>query len=238
MAEHEPVADTANDELTGWLSFFPGLGIIEPWAKRQLIQDTKEVRLSPQTPAFREGDAATFFPFVCEGSVRVRKISSLGREITLYRVTQGEICTLSTACLLGGDRFPAEGIAETNVHVMALPAADFQNLVTSSPNFRQFVFTGHADMLSSLIGLVQEIAFEHIDARLADRLLQQVDSTHHLTITHQDLASQLGSVREVVSRRLKRFERQGWLSLARGEIHILDMQPLCELAEKIDKELQ
>ena len=228
-----PITDAANKETSHWIKNFPDLNKLDPCTRQRLLQSVKAVRLPAQTVAFYQGKDVCSYPFVYEGCIRMRRISRAGREITLYRIKSGQTCTLATASLLGGGPLPAEGITESDTCFMALSVVEFQNLIVTSKGFLQFIFSSHADTLNNLIGLVQEVAFKQMDARLADKLLQQMNLDERLTITHQELAAQLGSVREVVSRRLKRFEQQGWLSLTRGAIDILNVKALSSLASRV-----
>jgi len=125
-----------------------------------------------------------------------------------------------------------QAIAETEVTALAVPRACFDALLAESPRFRDFVFSAYASRLTDLLLLVEEVAFGHIDARLAERLLELSDASGALTLTHQDLAVELGTAREVISRQLKEFERHGYVRRERGRIEIVDAPALREIAAK------
>jgi CRP/FNR family transcriptional regulator len=163
-----------------------------------------------------------------EGQTRVFKTSESGREILLYQVGPGETCVLTTSCLMAGSPFPAESTAETDVLHAALPASAFHRLMGASPRFRKFVLDNYGDLLSSLIMLVDEVAFASLDLRLARRLLAETDAKGMVAKTHQQLALDLGSVREVISRYLAEWERMGWVHASRGQIEVRNRAALAD----------
>lgn len=171
------------------------------------------------TILFDAGAACQALPLVLSGSIRVLKRADTGREISLYRVRPGELCIVTISCLLGGDAYPATGIAETDVTAIALPRALFMRLNEVHPPFRAEVFHLFAERLTGLMQLIEEVAFRKLDQRLAMLLAARAP---RITGSHQQLADELGSVREIVSRLLKQFEEHGWLRLARERIEILD----------------
>ncbi len=223
--EERPVSE-------GWLDLFPQLARLEPEARQALLAAAGEVRLPQGAVVFAPGDECENYLLVLEGVVRVQQIGEGGREIVLYRVCAGETCVLTTASLLARAVYAAEGIAETPVRAMAVPAAAFQQLLASSPIFRTFVFSTYGERLVQLMRVVEDVAFRRIDARLAERLLQRADAAGRITATHDELAVELGTVREVVSRKLKSFERHGWLRASRGAIELLDPDALRQLGER------
>ncbi|EGG98271.1 transcriptional regulator2C Crp/Fnr family [gamma proteobacterium IMCC2047] len=142
----------------------------------------------------------------------------------MYRVTPGDMCVLTTSCLFSREPFPAEAVAETDLTVRMMPKSQFDRLVNESAEFRELVFKSFGRRLANLIGTVEKLALESIEQRLAKYLLLQ--PVNPLAITHQDLALEIGTAREVVSRHLKRFEAEGWIQLGRGYIELLDRQAL------------
>jgi CRP/FNR family transcriptional regulator len=213
-----------------WISRFPELAQLTS-AERKLITDRAQlVSLPAQTTIFAPGLPAENFLLVLDGTVRVQQVSSGGREIVLYRVTGGESCIMTTACLLSQDTYNAEGITETPVHAVAVPKATFDELMARSAEFRRFVFSDYSNRITDLLHVVEEVAFERIDKRLAQKLLRRADGAGHLSATHQELAVELGSAREVISRHLKEFQRRGWLELNRGQIQLADRSALERLA--------
>jgi len=182
------------------------------------------MRVPVGTVMFSEGSDCRGYVMLLEGTVRVQKTSEDGREIVLYRVEEGESCIMTTTCMISDDQYGAEGIAETDITLATLPPATFNHLLGKSGKFRNFVFEVYAKRMSMLMMLVDEVVFKKLDKRLAQLLLDRKDD--HFEVTHQDIALELGSVREVVSRQLKVFERQGMVKLGRGMINILDREGL------------
>lgn len=191
-----------------------------PAAEAELVaRQAIALRAPAGAVLFDTGAACQALPLVLSGSIRVLKRAETGREISLYRVRPGELCIVTISCLLGGDAYPATGIAETEVSAIALPRALFMRLNEAHPPFRKEVFHLFAERLAGLMHLVEEVAFRRLDQRLAALLAAR---TPVIAGSHQQLADELGSVREIVSRLLKQFEEHGWLRLARERIEVLD----------------
>ena len=184
---------------------------------------------------FRPGDLAAYYLLLLRGTVRVQLVTADGHTILLYRVRPGESCTLTMSSLLGQEAYAAEGLAETEVRGLGLPTALFERLIAESHAFRQLVFAAFGRRLADLMLLLDEVAFRPMDARLAGWLLEQAGSGGFLPVTHQAIAAELGTAREVVSRRLKELARQGLVRLARGQIELADQVGLRRLAALSDR---
>jgi CRP/FNR family transcriptional regulator len=214
-----------------WLDKFPALKALEEPAWLAALASAQEVNLAPEAVVFRHGDQCRHFLLVLEGSIRVQKISESGKEIVLYRVGSGESCVLSTACLMAGESYPAEAIVESPVKAIAIPFQRFEDALGGSRGFRAFVFTSYGRRVASLIMLIEEVAFGRMDGRLAQCLLNRAGRRREIHATHHELAIELGTAREVVSRLLKEFERHGWVKLYRGRLEILHAGALGHLAD-------
>jgi CRP/FNR family transcriptional regulator len=219
-----------SDDLT-WFSTFPGLAGLDETAKELLRRHARIVEAPVGTIGYRETDPCNAYVMRLAGRSRVYKLSDSGREILLYRVDAGETCVLTTTCLLGRSHYPASTVVEEAVRDVMIPAATFHQLMVESEVFRRFVLGNYGDLISDLIVLVDEVAFHSIAVRLTGLLLQAPGGI--VTSTHQQLADELGSAREVVSRHLKEFERNGWLRLGRGRIEMLDRRAMETLADGI-----
>ena len=195
----------------------------------QLLDEARVVKLRQDRFVFHAGDLCQAFLIVLDGDVRVQLTSASGREVTLYRIGPGGSCILTTSCLLSSEHYPAEAIAESDVEALAIPVASFQSALESSRWFRRFVFDGFSSRLASVIRKIEQIAFTGIDVRLAGVLLE-LDRKGVERITHHDIAVELGTAREVVSRHLKRFESEGWVRLGRGRVSIVDRPRIEALA--------
>ncbi|MFM9914046.1 MAG: Crp/Fnr family transcriptional regulator [Methylophilaceae bacterium] len=213
----------AQDDSLAWLSTFPDLAKLDEAAKAKLKQFARIVEAPIGTIGYREADPCNAYVMRLTGRSRVYKISESGREIVLYRVGAGGTCVLTTTCLLGRSHYPASTVVEEPVRDVVIPAATFHQLMVESEVFRRFVLSNYGDLISDLIVLVDEVAFHSIASRLAGLL---VTRQGNLTATHQQLADELGSAREVVSRELKVFENQGWVKLGRASIEVLDRAAL------------
>lgn len=213
-----------------WLAAFPELAALDDPVARQVLAAAPLVELPPGETLFRAGDACRHYVMVLSGSIRVHKVSESGREIVLYRVERGQTCVLTTSCLFAAAPYSAEGITETPVRAALLSRERFNQAVAGSAGFRRFVFAAFGERIEGLMELIDAIAFGRVDERLAARLLAFADTAAVISLTHQQLATELGTAREVVSRLLKEFERRGWVALMRGEIAIRDRVALKRLA--------
>ena len=217
------------DEMDLWKRFFPRFVDTEDPELGTLIQKAKLVEIPGGKTLFYPGAPCQNYVLVVDGRIRVHLIAENGRDVLLYRVTPGDSCILTTACLLGKKTYPAEGVTEQPVSAFVIDQPSFQQALQQSDFFRSFVFENFSQRLSSVISRMEEVVFEAVERRLA-RLLLECPS-ERLEKTHQQLASELGSAREVISRHLKRFERYGWIILHRGVIEIQDAQVLQRLTE-------
>lgn len=215
-----------------WVARFPALAGLNDPAWHAVVEESRVVHVPAGTVVFHDGDPCRHYLLVLDGSVRVQKTALSGREITLYRVESGQSCVLTTSCLLSGDAYPAEGITETEVTAVSIPIAAFERGLAGSRGFREFVFAAYGRRIANLIVLVEAIAFQRLDHRVAEHLVRRCGSHGELVTTHQAVAAELGTAREVVSRQLKEFERRGWIALQRGRIRLLDSAALSALLER------
>jgi CRP/FNR family transcriptional regulator len=175
-----------------------------------------------------EGGDCANMPLVLSGTVRVHKTGETGREITLYRLEPGEGCILTAACILSDSEFPACALAESAVDAYAIPAETFRDWVNRFEVWRTYVFDLLARRLDTVIAVVEEVAFRRLDVRLVEHLTAAIARQGSSTIqtTHEGVAAELGSSREVISRLLKDLERAGLVALARGSITATDLNGL------------
>ena len=210
------------------LALYPALAGLPPARLAELLQPQAVMRLPAGTQVFAEHQPCQGFPLLVEGSIKVVKLAASGRELMLYRVAPGGSCIISSSCLLGHTEYNARGIAETPLTLLALPVGTFSTLMLEHTPFRDFVFHLFADRIGELMQLVEEVAFSRLDQRLAKLILAR--NTDSLNVTHQQLADELGSVREIVSRLLKGFAAQGLVTLGREQLTISDRPGLQKLA--------
>lgn len=215
-----------------WIAGFAPLQRLDASDRADLIRAARVLRLPAGAAPFSRGAPCEHYILIVAGTVRVQMIGESGREIVLYRVGQGETCILTTSCLLAGQDYPAEAITETEVVAAIVAGPAFHDLLARSAIFRDFVFQSFGRRLADLMVLVEEVAFRRIDARLAGLLLERAGPGGALASTHQDLAIELGSAREVISRQLKDFERRGLVALQRGHVRIIDADGLRAVAAR------
>jgi CRP/FNR family transcriptional regulator len=216
-------------ENLAWLESFPALMQLESNARELLLKSARIVEAPTGTIGYREGGACGAYVMRLAGQSRVYKMSASGREILLYRVAAGETCVITTTCLLGNSNYPASTIVEEPIRDVIIPSNAFNQLMIDSKVFRTFVMTNYGALISDLIVLLDEVAFHSLDARLAKLLLDANSDT--IGRTHQLMADELGTAREVVSRQLKRFEQKGWVKLGRGHVEIANRSALEKLAQ-------
>jgi CRP/FNR family transcriptional regulator len=214
-----------------WTTRFEGLSKLEPDARSALDAAARIVKIPAGTQIFAPGQTPQGYVLIVSGDIRVSQVSESGREIVLYRVLPGDSCTLTTACLLGGDDYQAEAVAETDIEAVVIPRLAFEGLIGTSPSFRRFVFASFSNRVSDILKLVDVIAFQRLDVRLASKLVNLTGPSDELDITHQQLATELGTAREVVSRQLNEFQRRGWISATRGSLKLMDRKALAQLAK-------
>jgi CRP/FNR family transcriptional regulator, anaerobic regulatory protein len=205
------------------LERFPFVAGLAPALLEELISGAQEMRVPAGALLFDERQPCAGFPLVLEGEIRVAKSAPSGRGLVLYRVGPGEGCILSGGCLLGESSYGATGTAESDVLLLRIPPPLFQKLMMQSDAFRRFVFGMYGERLAEVMELVEAIAFHRLDARLAQLLVRRGPV---LRATHQSLADELGSVREIVSRLLRSFEERGWVKLERERVTLLDTKAL------------
>lgn len=197
----------------------------------RLLDAAQTVSVPSGEVAFRKGDACRNFILVLAGCVRVQLSSEGGREVTLYRVRPGDTCALTTSCLVGKEDYPAEAVVEEDLTALMIPGSEFRQALLDSEPFRLFVFRGFSGRLCAIVSRMEMMTLRTIDERLAAHLLKgDVDVLSN--ITHQGLASEIGTAREVVSRKLSSFESDGLIKSSRGRIEILDREKLAALVAK------
>lgn len=218
---------TASD--TAWIDRFDGLSSLEPRIRDLLTARSHVIKMAQGTTIFGPGKSPDHLLLLLSGTVRVQQLAESGREVVLYRVTAGESCVLTTACMLAYEDHAAEGIAETDIVAAAIPRAVFDDLVASSKEFRNFVFRAYSRRMTDLFHVIEDIAFRRMDIRLAQKIIERAE-TGVLKATHAQLAAELGTAREVISRQLAEFQRRGWIAQSRGTVEIRDCDALRKLA--------
>lgn len=214
-----------------WTERFQGTKALPRAVRDRLLQVAQVRHYEKGHQVFGPQNVPDSLLFLFKGTIRVSQSSDNGRDIVLYRVDAGESCVLTTACMLAEEAYNAEGVAETDITVVTLPKLAFDSLVADEPAFRNFVFAAYSRRLIDLLRVVDDVAFGRIDVRLAERLLTLVGGDKEISATHQQIASELGTAREVISRVLNDFQKRGLIAQSRGRITVLDKAKLRTLAE-------
>jgi len=185
------------------------------------LRGAAEITLPAGERVFFQGQPAENYLVVTRGVVKVFARSSEGREVVLYRVRAGEMCTLTTCCMLSHSKYPAEAVTETEVTAMAMGVEPFEEALNGSEEFRKFVFSSFSSRLADIMQRMEQLVLDSVQLRLARCLLRQADADSTVHATHEQLALEIGTAREVVSRHLKGLEQEGLISLKRGSITLL-----------------
>lgn len=199
-------------------------------AKLPGVANTQTRLVAAEQQLFNPGQPCSHYVFVRSGCVRVELLASSGHHLVLYRIRDGQSCVMTTACLLGANHYFARAITETQVDLQLMEKAEFSKWLADCAEFREFVFNGFSERLAALMQRTAELATHTVDQRLVAVLLAQLDgTTDTVSLTHQQLAIETGTVREVVSRRLAAFEKRGLLIRLRGQVRIVDAVQLQRL---------
>jgi CRP/FNR family transcriptional regulator len=231
LAAKSFIVDCMMEHLELWQTHFSDLSTKNDPALLRLEHELKLVELPAGQTVFHVGAGCHNYLLVADGTVRVQMVGEGGREATLYRVQPGQSCILTTSCILAHEHYPAEAVTETPVQAFVISRAAFEQALNDSPVFRRFVFANLGQRLADVIQRIDAVTFQSVDRRLAAYLLAHCDPAGALRATHQDIAVELGSAREVISRHLKRMEGQGLLQLQRSAVQVVDRPGLQRLAQ-------
>lgn len=222
--------NSQNEEA--WLLAFPKLASIADDTWLAARRAAKVFVIPAGTIMMRQGESSQGFVLFAKGTTRIYERAENGREIALYRTQSGEMCLLTLINILADATYSAEAIAEDELHVVSIPLDNFHKALAQSEGFRQVLCATLARRLNDMIHLVGRVAFQRLDLRLAHllNLLFRESKTPRVKVTHQMLAQELGTTREVASRLLKELEHRGHIRLHRGEIELLSPQDLARLS--------
>ena len=209
-----------------WIERFPFAAALPPRDRDRFARVMHFPVLEPGAVAYLQDGVCHNYLMCIEGRTRVTKSNASGREMLLYTVQDGGTCVLTTQCLLSRTNFPAESVAESRTTLAAVPASWFHAFMAEMPAFRDFVIADYTKLLGAMFSFVDTLAFATVEQRLARRLLAEAGETRVVGKTHQQLAADIGSVREIVSRHLGDWERAGWVETNRGSVRILDRAAL------------
>ncbi len=216
--------------MADWLESVHQLSDLES-KSRTALSMLNPVTIRSGTVVFRPGQPTENFPIIISGRIGVYLTGATGRDILLYSVSPGETCVQTTLGLLGGDAYSAEALAETDIEAVIVSQELFEQLLAESAGFRSYVFGAFARRMQTVMRVLESVAFVRVEVRLAEALLERTDSQGRVIQTHQELATAIGSVREVVSRRLEHLAKHGLVELERGQICVVDRVGLRRLVD-------
>lgn len=225
LSPHAPSQDIRRE----FLAQFPIFNLLPAPDLEEALRAAHVRRVAKGETPFSTHSPCMGFSMLLSGVIRVVKLGANGREMELYRLQPGESCLISSSCMLGKANYSATAEAQTDLVMFTIPPSTFKPLMTRHPALQEFVFSQFSQRLADLMMLVEAIAFQKLDQRLAHLLLEEAPE---LKTSHARLADRLGTVRDIVGRLLKNFEQRGLVSLGRERIRILDIDGLQELAER------
>jgi CRP/FNR family transcriptional regulator len=215
---------TRDPELTNLIQMFPFLKDAGKELREQMVKHFTIVKVPKGNCLFLEGDECSSFPLILAGSIRVYKLGESGKEITLYRLAPGDGCIMTASCILSRTGFPAIATVEEPLDAAVVPSPVFREWMGRYDVWRNYVFGLVSNNLTAIMATLEEVAFQRMDIRIAEFILKLAGkSDNGIKITHQDIALELGTSREVVSRILKHFESAKLVSLKRGAIILTDL---------------
>lgn len=213
------------------LASFPFFEEADESLRREMESASSLVRLDAGASVFREGGICDKVVFLGNGQVRVKKVSDSRRQITLYHLRPGQACFLNVACVVADLAYPADAVADGPVEAVAVSPSAFLGWFEKAPPMRSFVLRMMSERFVELLLRLEEVALSRLDRRLAKFLLSRSQlEGNELLLTHEVIASELGSAREVMSRMLKEFEQRGVVRLGRGRMEIRDVALLDHIA--------
>ncbi|AOZ69703.1 Crp/Fnr family transcriptional regulator [Rhodobacter xanthinilyticus] len=214
--------------MSDWTQLSPALTGLDD-AARAALGALVPMDLPRGAVLFRPGEPVAGFAIVLEGRIEVFLTGANGRELLLYAVEPGQSCVQTTLGLLGGGDYAGEAVTTRPTRIVLVPRGLFLELIDRAPSFRQMVFAAFAERMNGMIALMERVSFQSVEARLAGWLCARAEAGR-VAATHAEIAAQIGSAREVVSRRLDAFARRGWVATERGAVQILDPRALERLA--------
>mgnify|MGYP001548867675 FL=1 len=216
-------------DLPEWVKTFPELERLDDPEWIEVASRAETVVLPPDYEVFREGDECRNYIFVLDGATRVYKSFESGREMVLYRLNKGETCSLTTSVLLAGGRYPANAVTEMETRAVLIPEKEFHRIFNSSREFRDYACCVFGGRIRDMIMLLEAVTNRNVNIRLARWLLENRSPEDTVEASHRELAFELGTAREVISRHLRDFEKNTWVRLSRKNVELLDIQAMHDL---------
>ena len=213
--------------------YFPIWEKLEPAQQNRLLDSLIARKVEKGTVIHNGSMDCTGLLVVESGQLRAYILSDEGREITLYRLFDRDICLLSASCMIRSIRFDVTVVAEKDTRLWIIPAEVYKGVMESSAPAANFTNELMATRFTDVMWLIEQIMWKSLDKRLAAFLLEEaaIEGSNELKITHEAIANHMGTAREVVTRMLRYFQGEGWVKLARGTLQLTDEPSLRALAE-------
>lgn len=189
----------------------------------EMLSRSQLLELSEHQHIINQGDYIRVIPLVISGQIKVSRQDESGKEVMLYTIKPGESCALTLASGLQHQASAVFAETENDTQLLAIPLADFEKLLISFPKLNEFIVKTFHIRFEELISVVDSVTFRKIEYRLIKHLKQMKNDSNIVKATHQGLADQLGTAREVVSRLLKQLEKDKKIINHRGYIEIIDL---------------
>jgi CRP/FNR family transcriptional regulator len=187
-----------------------------------ILETAKLKKLSADDWMVDIGDPIVFMPLLLKGQLRILREDDEGNELLLYYIRPGETCAMSLTCCSGNAVSNVRAVAEEDTELLLLPILIIDEWTTKYPSFKSFILKTYQKRFEELLNTIDSIAFHNLDDRLSQLLKQKSEKEgSELKTTHQELANQLNSSREVISRLLKQMERKGKIQMGRNKITLL-----------------
>ena len=213
--------------------YFPGWDKLKP-SEQAILEGAAVKRIAPIGTLLHNGSADCVGLFVvCSGQLRAFILSDEGKEVTLYRLFERDICLFSASCIMSSIQFELSIEAERDSELWVIPADVYRSVMEDSATLANYTNQLMASRFSDVMWLIEQIMWKSFDKRLAEFLLaeSEIDGTEYIKITHEKIAKHMGTAREVVTRMLKYFQDEGFVKLARGGIEITNRKRLEKIAE-------
>ena len=205
-----------------FLEIFPYFRNASSHVVRMILSKGRYKTVPPKLILQMEGLPCNHIGFVLSGEKRVFKASETGKEITIGGVEPGEFCIINAACIIADAVYPANIVTLNSVEMMILSAQDFRNMIANYDEMRRFTFWLISQSFSDVMELIEEIVFKRMDERLFEYLIKKSEN-NKLKTTHQRIASDLGTAREVITRLLGDFEKKGLVHLSKNLIQLTNL---------------
>ena len=205
-----------------FLEIFPYFRNTSSPVVRMILSKGRYKTVPPKLILQMEGLPCNQIGFVLSGEKRVYKASETGKEITIGGVEPGEFCIINAACIIADAVYPANIVTLNSVEMMILSAQDFRNMIANYDEMRRFTFWLISQSFSDVMELIEEIVFKRMDERLFEYLIKKSEN-NKLKTTHQRIASDLGTAREVITRLLGDFEKKGLVHLSKNLIQLTNL---------------